>query len=238
MKTRTFFLWGLAALMMFAAFPSFAQDGELSAQEALSSTHWRIGIKGGFGYRLAKLEKTGNELVDDHNKALMSGVVYGADITYFFGELGVGVKYSDMHSSKKDAVAGEIDGEYVEGMYTDVVDMRYIGPMVYSRMVNRSGKGVLYVGAGIGYLDYTDNGRLIQAATLRTGVPGVCLELGYDFRIVNNVFLGASVGIVSGVANSYTVTMEHAAPRKVELDKDQRESLMHGNASLGLSIYF
>ena len=238
---KSFALFVCAALMMLAATAAYGQYSGYTGDAAGSQqqiSNWRVAVQGGFGYRLAKLEKTGNEVVDAHNKALMMGYTYGADVTYYFSSYGVGVKYSDMHSQRKDAVTAEIDGEYVNGMYTDVIDIRYIGPMVYSRLVNKSGTGVFFLGAGAGYLDYTNNGRMIEAGTIKSGTLGVCLEFGYDLKLMNNIFLGASLGLVNGTLTSYTLTTDSAAvPQKVELDKDQFESLRHMSLSLGLRFY-
>lgn len=235
---KTFALFVCAAVMMIAATEAYGQYAGYTGQEQYEGfPKWRVAVQGGFGYRLAKLTKTGNDVIDTHNKSLMMGYTYGADVTYFFGGYGIGAKYSDMHSQRSDAVTAEIDGEYYDGMYTDVVDIRFAGPMVYSRLIGASGNGVFLLGAGLGYLGYTDNARLIQAATLKGGTLGTCIEIGYDYRIMNNIFIGASLGAISGILTSYTMTSEGAAPQKVELDKDQYESLLHANLSLGFRFY-
>ena len=227
MKTRLTVFFALAALFL----------GGISAfaQEYVEAPKWRIAVQGGYGRRIGKYQATGNEVVDTHNKRLFGGLNYGADVAYYFSDsYGVGIKYNNLHTTSKDAVY-TTDGR--SGMYSEALDIMFVGPMMSTRSINASGKGIFLFNYGIGYLSYDDFGRLIDdEERIKGATAGYCLELGYDYRMTNNMFLGANLGAISGVLNSYTVTT-NGNPVKYTLDKDQRESLLHAYLTLGIRYY-
>jgi len=224
-------LFAAAALLM-GSVQSYAQDQPV---EYVVAPKLRIAVDGGYGRRLASYQSTGNELVDNHNKRLFGGLIYGGELTYYFGDsFGVGVKYSDLHSISKDSVMNDAGQS---GLYSEAVDIMFVGPMMSSRLVNASGKGIFMLNYGLGYIGYDDAGRVISdEIDIRSSALGYCLELGYDYKIMNNIFLGASLGAISGVLNNYTQTI-NGYSQKVSLGKDERESLLHGYLTLGLRYY-
>ena len=227
MKTRITVLFALVALF-FGGFFSFAQ-------EYVEAPKFRIAVQGGYGRRLAKYQATNNELIDNHNRRLFGGLDYGADMTYYFSDsYGFGLKYNNMHTISKDAVVSE-DGR--SGMYSEAMDIMFVGPMMSTRKVGASGNGIFMLNYGLGYLGYDDYGRIIDdTLRIKGGTLGVCLELGYDYRIANNIFLGANLGAMSGTLTSCTVTTNgHPVQRK--LDKDEYESLLHAYLTLGVRYY-
>lgn len=199
----------------------------------------RIAVQGGYGYRIGKVQETGNEVIDSHNKKLKWGPAFGADVTYHWSDdFGLGLKFNDMHSSAKDAVTVTYDtGGSESGMYNDVVDLRFIGAIMASRNVSASGNGVFFLDCGVGYLSYTDAGRMVnQSGVIKGGTLGACLDVGYDRRLMNNLFLGITLSTVSGTLSSYTETVS-GKTEKITLDRDEKEGLMHVDLSLGIRYY-
>ena len=227
MKTRFTVLVALAALFLggFSAF----------AQEYVEAPKWRIAVQGGYGRRIGKYQTTGNEVIDTHNKRLFGGLDYGVDIMHYFSDsFGLGLKYNNMHTASSDAVMLE-DG--TSGMYSEAMDISFVGPMVSSRKVGASGNGIFMLNYGLGYLYYNDAGRIVNnTVDITGGTLGVDLELGYDYRLMNNLFIGATLGAISGTLSKYTVTT-NGHPETRTLDKDQRESLFHAYLTLGLRYY-
>ena len=206
------------------------------AQEYVEVPKWRIALQGGYGRRIGEYQATGNEVEDTHNKRLFGGLHYGADLTYYLSNsYGIGLKYSNLHTTSKDAV---ITSDGRSGMYSDAMDIMFVGPMLATRSVNASGKGIFMFSYGFGYLSYDDSGRLIDdKVSVTAGTLGACLELGYDFKVTKNMFLGANLGAIGGTLSSCTVTT-NGHPEKYTLDKDERESLLHVYLDLGIRYYF
>ena len=224
-----------AAALFMGSVQSYAQDPEQGEEYVVSAPKWRIAVDGGYGRRLARYQSTGNDLIDTHNKRLFGGLEYGGELTYYFGDsFGVGVKYSDLRSLSKDVVQNE-SGQ--TGMYSEALDIMFVGPIMSSRLVNASGNGIFLLNYGLGYVGYDDSGRIItDEISVKGAALGYCLEFGYDLKLMNNIFLGASLGAITGVLNRYTLTT-NGHSQQVTLGKDERESLLHGYLTLGLRYY-
>ena len=198
----------------------------------------RVALQGGYGYRLGKISETGEAVVDQHNQRLKWGFTYGADATWYFDDsFGLGLKFNDMHSKAEDAVTVTYnDGSQASGMYRDVVDLRFMGVMASSRLVFGNDRWIWMMSYGAGYLSYVDNGRVIDAMSIKGGTLGACVETGIDFRLMNNLYLGASIDAIGGKLSSYQHTQD-GKTETVKLEKDQYEGLYHLTASFGLRFY-
>ena len=233
-----YWLLALCAGTMLLTVPARAQI-ELGDFDSMRAPKWRVALQGGYSYRIGKVQDTGNEVIDSHNKKLKTGFNYGADVTYHWSDgFGLGLKYNDMRSSSKDAVTVTYDaGGSESGMYNDVVDIRFIGAVVASRSVSASGKGIFFLDYGAGYLGYVDNGRLIsQEIGIKGGTLGACMDVGYDYRLMNNLYLGATLSAVYGTLSSYTETVS-GKTQKYTLGQDEKQGLMHLDLSIGIRYY-
>ena len=231
-------LLALCADAIMLTVPARAQI-QLGDFDSMQAPKWRVAMQGGFGYRIGKVQETGNEVIDAHNKKLKTGISYGADVTYHWSDgFGLGLKFNDMHSSVKDAVTVTYDtGGSESGMYNDVVDLRFIGAVVASRYVSASGKGIFFLDYGAGYLGYVDSGRILsQEIAIKGGTLGACMDIGYDYRLMNNLYLGVSLSSVYGTLSSYTETVSGRS-EKHTLGQDQKEGLMHVDLSVGIRYY-
>ena len=224
---KQFFITSLLALLLAGA----------AASAQVPS--FRVAVQGGYGYRLGKMAETGQAVVDQHNQKLKWGFTYGADATWYFSDsFGLGLKFNDIHSKAEDAVTVTYnDGSAAKsGIYRDVVDLRFMGVMASSRLVLGDGRWIWMMGYGAGYLSYVDNGRVIDVMSIKGGTLGACLETGIDFRLMNNLYLGASVNAIGGKLSSYQYT-EGGKTETIKLDKDELEGLYHLTASVGLRFY-
>ena len=53
---------------------------------------------------------------------------------------------------------------------------------------------------------------------------------------MNNMFIGATLGALSGTLSKYTLTT-NGHPEERTLDKDEREGLLHAYLNLGIRYY-
>ena len=203
-----------------------------------SAPRFRLAVQGGYGYRLGKYQETGQSIIDQHNKRLKKGFVYGADINWFTAsEMGFGLKYSNMHSKSEDMITITYDNGSIEsGEYTDMVDLRFFGPTFASRHVSQDNRCIFLLDFGLGYLSYTNNGRIIHPMSIKGGTLGFCADAGVDFRLMNSIYLGATLSMIGGTLSSYNYT-ENGNTTKVELEKDHYETLGHVTLTIGLRLY-
>lgn len=209
------------------------------AMASAQAPNFRVAVQGGYGYRLGKVQETGQAIVDQHNQKLKWGFVYGADATWYFSDaFGIGLKFNDMRSKSEDAVTiTPADGSASRsGMYRDVVDMRFMGAMASSRLVSGEGRLIWMMNYGLGYLSYVDNGRVIDPMSIKGGTLGACLDAGVDFRLMNNLYLGASISAIGGTLTTYQVTQD-GRTETIKGDKDEYETLHHLTATVGLRLY-
>lgn len=202
------------------------------------SPKFRMVVNGGYGYRPVKVAETGKEVIDTHNKKLKKGLVYGAEAAYYFSEnLGIGVKYSNMRSSAKDRVVVTDDaGNSRTGMYSDVIDMSFIGPVINGYKMSWDQKHVFAFGYGIGYLGYVDDGMVIDPMSIKGWTLGQSINIGYDYRLTGKLYLGAELAGITGVLTSCEVT-ENGVTSNYDLADDERESLLHVYLTVGLRLY-
>ena len=90
-------------LLLFIACVS----GRIASAQTISgeAPRFRVAVQGGYGYRLGKIQESGQNVIDQHNKKLKWGVVYGADATWFVAnDFGFGLKFNNLRSKAEDAV--------------------------------------------------------------------------------------------------------------------------------------
>lgn len=232
---RSFIRAGLSALLLFSSLQGFAQDTD---PVPVGAGPFRLSIYGGGAFRPGRVQETGNDIIDAHNKRLKTGFNYGASATWFFSDdLGLGVKYADMHSKAEDSVTLTLDnGTVRSGIYRDMVDIRFFGAMLANRSVSKNGRWILFADYGLGYVRYSDIGRIIDPVSEVGGTFGASVDIGVDLRLSKRVFLGASVNAVGGLLSAYDITAG-GKTQHISLEKDEREGLYGISASIGLTFY-
>lgn len=173
-------------------------------EQQIKQSKVRIALDFGYSYRVAKAE-------DDYMKSFInkmrSGYVYGIDIHGLHESgIGIGVKFTGHHYS------------YSESGLSDKVNTYYIAPSLIFQRVYRKGN-VFYYGASIGFLAYREKAEVSWYSTSvsEQGV-GFTVDIGYDFRLRNNDFLGLKLALIAG---------------KVDIGNDVKESLAAIDISVG-----
>ncbi len=213
----------------------------VSAQEIVSSDttvnnripSWRIGIQGGYAYRLGRVDKSMDQVLVDHTEKMKNGFGFSADATwYFMQSLGVGVKYDAHFASNGEYVTVTYDdGTQESGQMKENVNVWFLGPMVSYRALSRNMRHAFIMNLGAGYIGYKDNMMLIDPFIIKGASAGYLYELGYDFNISKNIAVGAMLTMISGSLHSYK-TDASGSWEKVSLDEAQ--NLSHIGLSVGI----
>ena len=139
----------------------------------------RISFDVGYTCRTARF-------MDELSKAVLNknGIVYGADIHYFHSENGgIGVKFIG------------------HGYSSDVnVNTIFIGPSIISKKMTIEQNGAWISGFSVGYVSYKEKIEMgtIDASYSKGGF-GLNGELGYDFRMDENLFWGVKISFFTGL---------------------------------------
>jgi hypothetical protein len=196
---------------------------------------WRGAINGGWSWRTAKIADGLNDFQKDYFSNLKSGYQFGAEAHYFFNEgFGLGLLYNLYHSSYSTMAAAELpNGQTVTGELSDKINIHYIAPSVYWRVLSKSKMNAFLFGLSIGYMSYTDEGYWQSPYQIKGSTVGFSYDIGYDIGLSKHTALGLGVGWKLGVLSSITATND-GQTEHISLDEDHREGLAHLDLSLGL----
>lgn len=189
----------------------------------------------GYGRRLNKVNSNLNLFEKEHVKRLLNGVLFGCDFLYYFNSTkgrGVGFRYQVLHSTSSDAAAFTYEnGTTEEGVWTETVNISFIGPLYSERSVSRNGKHLLISNVGLGLLLYRDNSKFKKDNTNGTGSNlGYTCDLNYSYFVTDKLSIGAALSLTVGSVGSLRVS-DGNKTETIELSKENREGLLH----MGLS---
>jgi hypothetical protein len=151
---------------------------------------WRIGVRGGFGNMLAKIETTDEYSL--YQEKLLRGWTWGADASYFFGDnFGLGLMFNNFQSQNK---AENIDyknlisnEDVVKGSLSNKRSTKFVGPVMYFRK-NIDFKTMVVLGLAPGAYLYKDKGTYNENAYTFKGLDfGAAATLGVDFLLGNDI---------------------------------------------------
>nr|WP_321453405.1 DUF3575 domain-containing protein [uncultured Carboxylicivirga sp.] len=194
----------------------------------------RIAINGGYSYRTAKLSDEIPSDLRDYVKKLKNGYHLSGDITYFFSEpLGAGLKLSYFNASNSVHVISPESTGYTSVEMSDDIDIFFIGPSINTRFYDKNKRNAFLMSMAIGYMDYTDNGRLVNSVKISGSTLGVSFDMGYDVYLSDNFSLGFQLGFLAGTLNTIE-QFDGVSTTTVKLEENQYENLARIDFSVGL----
>lgn len=199
-----------------------------------------ISFHGGYSYMPGEAADGASSFYKEYLTSLKHGWSGGADITFFIQETwGFGLKYNQFFSNGfYGNVSANIGGSTVYGDLSNKIRSKFIGPTFTYRKVAQKSGNTFYFGYGFGYLDYSDDGELInQEYQLSGSTLGTYLDLGYDFAVSENIALGLKL---SGMMGTLSTIQErvNGITTTYTLEADQRLSTGNFDASFCLKFNF
>lgn len=220
-----------------AKHPSISDD-DLESQLDLRplSGGWRFAVQGGGVYRLGKIKENMGAVEEQHIKNMRWGYSYEADASYFILEnLGLGVKFHNFHSGDSMPVYAVVNGNIVEGVSEDNIDIYFIGPIATYRLPSRNRNNAFLARVGLGYEGYYDKGTSLNVeGTIKGTTFGLLYEVGYDFGISKHLSVGAALTFVMGFINAIDLTIKGQGSTHIDLGKDDMENISHLGLNIGL----
>jgi hypothetical protein len=192
---------------------------------------FRLGINGGWSYRLAKVAESNSSEVDEYIKQLKSGISYSADVTYYWSKkAGIGAKY-DVFKSKNELE--DPSGQFI--IASDDISLTFIGPYYSSRFLTANKKNSFLLNIGAGYVGYNDKAFFVSEYELTGGTVGLLIDIGYDIGLSKSFAMGFQLSLVGGTLTQYEIDNGFTT-QMIELDEDEYEGLGRVNLTVGLRL--
>ncbi len=188
----------LFALLIFAVTVLSAQD-----------TRFRLAVNGGPGYRISKIQEDASEEIKNYLRELKSGFTIDVEANYMIRpSWGLGVQYSNFSSKgSTTALFSDEFGEFFRLPTTDNISITYIGPQYITKNSTSDGLHSLMGSLSFGYLGYKNAASVNGVpVTFKAETIGFGIGIGYEYRIAQNIGIGAKFGVVGGSVSEYEVT--------------------------------
>ena len=196
----------------------------------------RIAINGGYSYVLAEVSEAVPDDFKDYVNELKSGYHFGGDFTYYFSQpLGIGFRYYlfKTSNSMNDIYVEDASGHKTFGVMSDDLTISYIGPMFSLRYLSPYNKNTFFTNFSLGYMSYSNKRVVVYNYKLTGSTFGVALDIGYDIGLSRNFSLGLQLSLNAGALVKYELD-DGTTTKKIELEKDEYESLNRIDLSVGL----
>ena len=230
-----------------AVHSSSAVTKEESLDKITRRPGYRIGVYGGYGYRLAKVQSGLDNVLTNYLKKLKNGFNLGGDFTYFFPSQptgfsqGIGAKFNFFKAENSLYGTFEYDdGSSAEGIVSNDIFILYSGVMYAMRFISEDRRNIFWLNYGLGLANYIDKGITPkQNITISGSGLSYNLDLGYDFQLVNNLYFGMAASLYTGALAALTYKDNTSGEKKtVALDSKQRESIAQISLAAGLKFHF
>lgn len=195
---------------------------------------FRIGIKGGWSYRLAKIPDGYEKEFEDYMKKLLSGWHLGGDMSFYWNESnGAGIYLSNFKSSNimtDVSMFDEFGNLIAVGDIKDEMNIFYVGPAYYYQQ-SLSRSSIMHGSVSFGYLSYTDDAFVVvETLKLKGKALGMGVSVGMDFFISDDFALGFELAAIMGSLSKLEINGQ-------SYNLNESESLTHLNFSLVLHLY-
>lgn len=199
---------------------------------------FRIAFNAGYSYRTAPIADNIPTEFREYTKSLKSGYNLGGNITYFNTEIfGFGATCNVFKSSNSIANAsmdvGDGMGTVVTGTLQENISILFTGPTFTTRLLSHSKENAFFATYSLGLLRYTDKILLINDYKMFGNTVGYALDLGYDWKVSEDLALGVQLSLFRGYLASYQFT-DGFSTQTVELQRGEYEGLGRIDLSVGL----
>jgi hypothetical protein len=198
--------------------------------------HLRFALNGGWGYHTGRLANNMPPDFKDYMNKLRSGYFIDADLCYYFSEsVGIGIKYDKYNAQNEldNVYVTYFNGTVKRGKMKDDITISHIGPVCSVRLISGNKRNAFLSNFSLGYMKYLDRATLIDNFTITGNTVGLIWELGYDIGLNEGLALGFLLSYNSGILTEYEID-NGIEKTKVELEKDNFESLFRINLAIGL----
>ncbi len=157
----------------------------------------------GFGWRTAENPKGLSSQEEDYIKGLKSGLSVDVSAYYHLkGNLGLGLKFSNYSASSSGTLsASDSSGQMIFARVSTDDNITFFGPAFMFSNFTESTKHKFFVDIALGVISYTTKTGNVKGKGSNFGAD---MNIGYQYAITKNVYLGPKLGLTGGTLNKMT----------------------------------
>lgn len=190
----------------------------------VEQTGFRLAFNGGYSYDPAKISNSTPVFLEEFTKQLRSGYHIEGSAIYFFDRIfGIGLKYNlfKTKNTLNNVIFTNTDGSEIIGTLENDISVSFVGLVLATRLLGKKSNNAVLINSAIGYLSYQDD-QLLAIPIKSTGnALGINTNVGYDYELSDNFFVGVQVGITSGRIKELDIESS-SGTETVELPDDER----------------
>jgi len=194
--------------------------------------HFRFDLSYGLGRRFTSISAVNDAQLASYLDRLKWGQNCSFMATYFFEDKGLGVIVDNFSSKNSTQVRVNYpDATSEVGIMSDNINITFYGLTYSIRRFNQAETGMFIVTMGGGYMQFRNDGRLINPIVIKGESFGGTLNFAYDIKIAPRWWIGIKAGAISGALKHVT-----ANGQVVKTLFAKQESLSRGSLSLGIRL--
>jgi hypothetical protein len=211
----------------------FSQEIEKKSNR---DSKFQLSISSGASFRIAKIDKSVNEIYRNQIKNLKSGWNYDFNFIYKISKTGgVGAKYNTFKSNytSQPLTFTYPDNSSFDSSLSSSQKITFIGP-VYQFGTEKNNNS-LCSSFYIGHVNYSDIESTILGKTKQSASSlGIGFDYIYYFGLNKNFQIGPKIAFFSSAFSKYKLTYPDGSSKIVKLENGQSESLARLDFSVAL----
>lgn len=198
--------------------------------------HARFTADVGYGWRTAKIDPKATGDIRKDIEQRMSGFVWELSAAYFFSDWsGLSLDYAGYRATASSP-ASIIDPSLSGTMHTTDV-ITYVG-LAWAVRFSKKQTWIWDCSIGFGYLGYTTKATYYNATAKGNGsTVGSKISIGGEYKFAENWGVGASIKMLGGVLNEFTVTDDNGRTYTEKYEDDAKEGLGQIRMQVGIRYY-
>lgn len=186
----------------------------------------------GYAWRTAEMPKGISAEERNYLKGLKTGMNFDVSAYYHLkGDVALGLKYSNYSASNNGKIS-VIDNNWnvVSGVVHTKDNITFFGPALMYSNFNQEIKHKLFLDLALGVISYTTKTGGVKGTGSNLGVE---MNMGYQYALAKNVFIGPKLGLTGGTLNKMKFNGV-----TYEFGEDQKEGLGRVSLSAAATFHF
>ncbi|MBL4735165.1 MAG: hypothetical protein JKY18_07480 [Flavobacteriales bacterium] len=204
-----------------------------------SYPRFRASIGGGLANLIGKTPENITKEVVAYVEELKTGGHFSAAISFYISEnTGLGIMYSMFKTQNQldDVYVVDSTGNVAFGLLEDDITIQFVGPAMAIRKELPRGNAQVIVNIGYGIISYRNEATVIDGYTITGQNIGFSGDLGLDFEIGGNLYLGIKFGMTMGTLKEFSVSSKNRV-ETVDLTGLEYSNVSRFDLGIGLRFY-
>lgn len=219
----------------------YAQDATTATFTVDNDPKFIVSANFNYAYRVAKIDKSYNDIQRQYLKNLKSGLSYDISAYYMVTDfIGVGLKFNSFNSSERidDADIIAPNGQSGFGSLSDDITISFYGVGAIYNLLEPGNKHVVNMEIALGYMGYKNDAYALGDYTFKGSTFGASMSISYQYMAFENFSIGPKLGFTGGALKKVDLTGPDGYSETVKLDSENAESLARLDMGIVASYRF